>query len=73
MWSDAEIEDVDANTAYCEVCGERDVLDALVPVLVATREWHRTERLLHPECRELFLRDNLEAVLASIRLQAVQP
>lgn len=54
--------------AYCEECGERDVTDALVSVDIATAEWHRTEVRLHRECRAQFVRANLEAVLASLRL-----
>jgi hypothetical protein len=53
--------------AYCVECGERDLTDAMVPVYVATREWHRTERMVHPECRDLFVAANLDAVLASLR------
>jgi hypothetical protein len=56
---------------YCEVCGERDVVEALVPVYVATNEWHRVERQVHPECRELFVAANLPAVLESLRLVEV--
>ena len=54
--------------AYCSECGERDVTEALVPVYVATGEWHRCERLLHPECKELFVAANLVAILESLRL-----
>lgn len=67
MWTDDEIEAQEAGTDYCVVCSERDVVEALVPVFVATAEWHRVEKLCHPECREMFVKDNLPAVLASIR------
>ena len=53
--------------AYCTECGERDVVEALVPIYVATREWHKVEQMIHPECRELFVAAHLPAVLASIR------
>ena len=71
MWTDAEIAEQEANTAYCETCGERDVLDALVPVYVATADWHCVERHTHPECRDLFVAANLGAVLESLRLGVV--
>jgi len=70
MWSDAEIADYEAGTGVCETCGERDVLEALTPVYVATPEWHVVERHCHSECRDLFVLDNLEAVLGSLRLEA---
>ena len=61
----------DADTAVCPECGERDVIEALVPVYVATGDWHRCERLLHPECKELFVSANLGAILESLRLGVV--
>jgi len=59
------------NEAYCSTCGERDILDALDEVHVATRGWHRVVRYVHPECREMFVADHLPAVLESIRLGAL--
>ena len=56
-----------AGEAYCAECGERDVVEALVPIYVATPEWHRVEQAVHPECRELFVAANLPAVLSSLR------
>ena len=52
---------------YCFECSERDVLEALVPVVVATKLWPYTERLVHPECRDRFVAANLTAVLTSLR------
>jgi hypothetical protein len=72
MWTDDEIESLEANTAVCEVCQERDVTEALVPVYVATAEWHRVERLVHPECRDEYVRVNLVAVMESLRLLALE-
>ena len=68
MWSTEEIEAMEADEAYCDHCQERDLTAALVPVYVKTREWHRTERMVHPECRPMFVKANLEDVLASLRL-----
>lgn len=52
---------------YCDECGERDVTEALVPVYVATSQWHKVEKLVHPECRDYFVAANLTAVLTSLR------
>ena len=58
----------EADEAYCALCGERDLREVLEPVYVATREWHRVEKLCHQECRDMFVADHLPAVLASLRL-----
>ena len=63
MWTDEEVNNEDV----CAFCGERDLLEALIPVYVATPEWHKVERLCHPECRDGFVAENLPAVLASLR------
>jgi hypothetical protein len=55
---------------FCEQCSERDVAEALIPVYVATPQWHRMEVLVHPECRAPFVAANLPAVLESLRLVA---
>jgi len=68
MWTDDEITDYEAGTGVCETCGERDVLEALTPVYVATKAWHAVEKFTHAECREQFVLDNLEAVLGSLRM-----
>ncbi len=70
MWSDDEIADYEAGTGVCETCGERDILDALTTVYVAIPGWHCSGRYVHDCCRDLFVRDNLEAVLGSLRLEA---
>ena len=70
MLNDTEYED--AFESYCSHCGERDLLEVLSPVYVATPDWHKVERLLHQECRELFVKDNLEAVLESVRLGSLE-
>ena len=67
MWSQEDIEEMEANTAYCEHCRECDLTDELVPVYTATRQWHRTEKLVHPECRDGYVAAHLEAVLESLR------
>lgn len=59
--------ELDFEPYRCEVCGEADIIEAFDPVYVATVNWHRVEKLVHPECRELFVKDNLPAVLASTR------
>jgi len=70
MFTDDELADYEAGTGVCETCGERDVLEALTPVYVATKAWHAVEKFTHAECREQFVLDNLEAVLGSLRLEA---
>lgn len=67
MWSSEDIEDFEAGTDYCEECGERDDLEAMVTVLVATPTWHRVEKFVHAQCRDFFVASNLPAVLASLR------
>ena len=56
---------------HCAYCGEADIIEALDPIYVASPQWHRVEKLCHPECREMFVRDNLGAVLESLRLAVV--
>lgn len=62
----------DCFEGYCDHCGERDRLEVLSPVYVATPEWHRVERLTHDECRDRFVADNLPAVLVSVRLGSLE-
>lgn len=67
MWSTGDVEEFEAHEDYCSCCGERDLVDAMVSVVVATKEWPYSERYVHPECRDMFVAANLPAVLASIR------
>lgn len=71
MWSDDEIAEQEANEDYCAHCHERDRVECLEPVYVATSYWHCVEKMVHQECRDYFMRDNLPAVLESVRLSAL--